>query len=342
MMELSDYWAALVRGWWLIVLFGLVGLAVPLLLVRPHTGHIETHYKSTSVIGSPPTPEGNNPSLLGGGITIDQILYYAATDNVITQTSRLSGLNEPLPVVRGQLSLVAPSESGNSGQGNGNKNGVVEVTATGATFADALALNQAFVQAMNDYTNTVAKNNLLGQERQTESTLGTVLSDIAQNKFAPGLTAQALEVQVTALQNYLASLVIQQPGSGLQVVQAPTAASTTAVITGTPTVVQNRSVRAAVGLVVGLVLGALAAVALWLLDKRLKTTKRAQVALGYPVVAEIPFEASDSTETYRMLWLSVFREPLPLPQAEQHRWYGGEDPVLDHGVGSSSEHAGAP
>jgi hypothetical protein len=340
-MELSDYWAALVRGWWLIVVFGLVGLAVPLLLAPPHTGHTETHYKSTSIIGSPPTPDSNNPSLLGGGITIDQILYYAGTDNVMTQTSRLSGLNEPLPVVRGQLSLVAPSESGNSGQGNGNgnKNGVVDVTATGATFADALALNQAFVQAMNDYTNTVAKNNLLGAERQTESTLGTVLSDIAQNKFAPGLTAQALEVQVTALQNYLASLVIQQPGSGLQVVQAPTASSTTAVITGTPTVVQNRTLRAAIGLIVGLVLGALAALALWLLDKRLKTTRRAQAALGYPVVAEIPFEASDSTETYRMLWLSVFREPFPLPPAEQHeRWYGGEDPVLDHGVGSSSGH----
>ena len=34
-MERTDYWSALVRGWWLIVIFGLVGLAVGLLLPRP-------------------------------------------------------------------------------------------------------------------------------------------------------------------------------------------------------------------------------------------------------------------------------------------------------------------
>ena len=100
--------------------------------------------------------------------------------------------------------------------------------------------------------------------------------------------------------------------------------------------------RAAAGLVIGLVVGALAALALWLLDRRLKTAKRAMVAFGYPVVAEIPPYSSDATEPYRMLWLSVFREPLPLPPAEQNqRLYEGEDPVLDAGVGSTSGPAGS-
>ena len=170
-----------------------------------------------------------------------------------------------------------------------------------------------------------------------------MLTDIQDNNFAPGLNAAALEVQVSALQTYLASLVIQEPGSGLQVVQAPSAQSTVAVVTGTPTIAQNRTLRAAAGLAIGLVLGLLAAVGLWLLDRRLKTAKRAQVALGYPVVAEIPFESSDSTEAYRMLWLSVFREPLPLPPGDQNeRLYDGEDPVLDRGVGSRSVQAGRP
>ena len=148
---------------------------------------------------------------------------------------------------------------------------------------------------------------------------------------------------MNALQTYLANLVVQQPGSGLQVVQAPSAQSTVAVVTGTPTVVDNRTLRAVAGLVIGLILGALAALALWLLDRRLKTAKRAQAALGYPVVAEIPYESSDSTEAYRMLWLTVFREPLPLPPVEQNQQlYDGEDPVLDHGVGSRSGQAGRP
>jgi len=330
-MELSDYWHAIVRGWWLIAIFGLIGLAVPLLLASPPKGHIETYYRSTSIIGSPPTSQGG-PSLIGGGITTDQILYYASTDSVMTETSSLSGLNLPLPTVRSQISLV--SSSGNSGSAGGVP-GVVDVSAVGSTAAQALDLDNAFVNAMDDYTNAVAKSNLLGQEKQTEQTLATVMTDIATNNFVPGLTAQALEVQVSALQNFLASLVVEQPASGFQVVQSPSASSTYAVVTGTPTVADNRTLRVAVGLLIGLVLGALAAVALWLLDRRLKTAKRAQTALGYPVVAEIPFETSDSTETYRMLWLTVFREPLPLPPAEQgERLYGGEDPFLDHGVGS--------
>jgi hypothetical protein len=343
MVELSDYWAALVRGWWLVVIFGVVGLAVPLLLAPPPKGHIETHYQTTSVIGTPPLAPNGGSSLLGGGITIGQIQYYASTDNVMNETSRLSGVNEPPAEMRGLISIVAPSEAGNSGGGSGSQNGVVNVATTGATPAAALGLNEAFVEAMQDYTNSTAKSALLGSEQQTEQTLATVMTEIATNSFAPGLTPQALEVQVSALQSYLASLVVEQPGSGLQVVQAPVASSTAAVITGTPTVVQNRTLRAVAGLVIGLVLGALAAVALWLLDRRLKTAKRAQAALGYPVVAEIPFEASDSTEPYRMLWLSVFREPLPLPSVQHNdRLYDDEDPVLDDGVGSRSAQAGRP
>jgi hypothetical protein len=337
-MEVRDYWDAIVRGWWLPVVLGLVGLAVGLLVASPPKGHIETHYQSTSVIGSPPAAQ-NGPSLLGGGLTIGQILYYASSDGVISQTSKLSGLNEPLPEVRGQIALVAPS--GNSGQSNADQNGVVNVTTVGATPAAALALDKGFVEAMNTYTLDEAKSALLSQEQQTEATLYTVLTDIQDNNFAPGLNAQALEVQVNTLQTYLANLVVQQPGSGLQLVQAPSAQSTVAVVTGTPTVVDNRTLRAVAGLVIGLILGALAALALWLLDGRLKTAKRAQVALGYPVVAEIPYESSDSTEAYRMLWLTVFREPLPLPPMEQNQqWYDGEDPVLDRGVGSRSGQAG--
>jgi hypothetical protein len=338
MMEVRDYWDAIVRGWWLPVILGLVGLAVGLLVATPPKGHIEIHYQSTSVIGSPPTSQ-NGPSLLGGGLTIGQILYYASSDGVISQTSKLSGLNEPLPEVRGQISVVNPS--GNSGQSNGDLNGVVSVSAVGATPAAALALDEGFVQAMNTYTYDQSKSALLGEEQQTEATLYSVLTDIQDNNFVPGLNAQALEVQVSALQTFLASLVIQQPGSGLQTVQAPSAQSTVAVVTGTPTVVDNRTLRAVAGLVIGLILGALAALALWLLDRRLKTAKRAQAALGYPVVAEIPYESSDSTEAYRMLWLTVFREPLPLPPMEQNQQlYDGEDPVLDRAVGSRSGQAG--
>jgi hypothetical protein len=337
-MEVRDYWDAIVRGWWLPAILGFLGLAAGLVVAAPPKGHTETHYESVSVIGSPPASH-NGPSLIGGGITVGQILYYASTDGVMSQTSKLSGLNLPAAAVRSSISLVAPSQAADSGSSGSDENGVVDVSAVGATPAEALALDHGFVTALNTYTTEQATNSLLGQEKQTEATLFTVLTDIANNNFAPGLTAQALEVQVNALQTYLASLVVQQPGSGLQVVQAPSPAF--AVVTGTPTVVDNRTLRAAAGLLIGVLLGLLAAIGLWLLDKRLKTAKRAQTALGYPVAAEIPYDSSDSTEAYRMLWLAVFREPLPLPPAEHTtRLYDGEDPVLDQGVGSRSVQVG--
>lgn len=110
-MDFKEYWDAIVRGWWLPVIFGLVGLAVGLLVASPPKGHIETHYQSTSVIGSPPTSQ-NGPSLLGGGLTIGQIIYYVGTDGVIAQTNKLSGLNTSLPAVRSRISLVAPALAG--------------------------------------------------------------------------------------------------------------------------------------------------------------------------------------------------------------------------------------
>ena len=91
-MERRDYWDALVRGWWLIAIFGLIGLGVGLLLPK---GHTSTYYVSTSALGSaPPAPQGTN-SILGGGISTDQMTYYAGTDQAMQLTSQLSGLNAP-------------------------------------------------------------------------------------------------------------------------------------------------------------------------------------------------------------------------------------------------------
>ena len=99
----------------------------------------------------------------------------------------------------------------------------------------------------------------------------------------------------------------------------------------------SRPVRAVAGLLIGLLLGALVALARGLLDKRVTSAKRAQAALGYPVVAELPAESSDSAEAYRMLWLSVFREPLPEAMEQGDQWLEGADLALDPGTWPGSE-----
>ena len=158
---------------------------------------------------------------------------------------------------------------------------------------------------------------------------------MAASDWPPGLTPAALDDQVSHLQDYLAQLVVQQPNTGFEVVQQPTPAGVAAVTTGK--IASNGKLRMAAGLGIGLLLGALAAIGAWLLDRRLKTAKRAQTAFGYPVVAEIPDETSDATEPYRMLWLSVFRQPLPLPPAEHsERLYQGESAELEPGLAGTT------
>ena len=112
-MELSDYLRALVRGWWLIVIFGLVGLAVGLLLPRasPAVLKSETHWVSTSSFGSTPPAPANSGSQFGGGISPDQILYYANSDSVMAGTAKLAGVNEPPYVVRSQINLIGPPDA---------------------------------------------------------------------------------------------------------------------------------------------------------------------------------------------------------------------------------------
>jgi hypothetical protein len=335
-MERGDYFSALLRGWWLIVILGLVGLAVGLVSPR-HS--VTTSYVSTSAVGSPPSSGPGNSGSGGGGLSADQIMYYADTDGVLQAASQKSGLDWPVYLVRDRLQLIGPpSVNGNSNGPSSGQDGVIDVQVTAPTLAASLALNDAFDQALGDSVNADINQGLLQAETQTEQKLADVMRQIASNQLPFGLTTQALDVQINDLQDYLASLVVSEPSSGYSIVEAAVLQQTKTVTTGAAA--NSRALRATGGLLIGLALGALAAIGLWLLDRRLKTAKRAQTAFGYPVVAEIPSATSDATEPYRMLWLSVFREPLPPPPLDgTERLYEGESPVLDDGVGVGSGRA---
>lgn len=328
-MERRDYWDALVRGWWLIAIFGLIGLGVGLLLPK---GSVSTYYESTSAFGAAPPPPNGTSNLLGGGISPDQITYYANTDQVMQWTSQLSGLHRPTAQIRSQISLIPPpTQNSQSNAGTSGQAGVVDAKVTGATPAEALALNNGFNEAMEFEVASVAQGALTGAEQETQQLLAKIAYEESVHSFPRGVTQQALDVQVSRLQDSLATLVTTLPGTGFQIVQAPTPAGVAAITTGKT--VNNEKLRMGAGLGIGVLLGGLAAIGLWLLDRRLKTAKRAQTAFGYPVVAEIPEDSSDATEPYRMLWLSVFRQPLPPPPAElEGRLYQGESPELEPGL----------
>lgn len=120
----------------------------------------------------------------------------------------------------------------------------------------------------------------------------------------------------------------------------------------------SHKVRALVGFIVGLILGALIAISRVMLDKRLRTAGQAASSFGYPVIVEIlarpPLSADEraapidvslhpgsvEAESYRMLRMSVLFEalggtagatadPFGLPfGGNGHGAYGGTSPVV--------------
>ena len=96
--------------------------------------------------------------------------------------------------------------------------------------------------------------------------------------------------------------------------------------TKTSTLLDRRSVRLGIGFLVGLILGILATWLLDGLDRRLRTTKRAEEVFRLPVVAEIPASTSKTistipvvdivvdpyspiSEAYRKLYVAILTAP---------------------------------
>ena len=73
-MEWSDYRQALARGWWLILLLGIAGLAIGVLLP---SSVVKPLWSTTTSIGAPPGVDGGNSSPLPPGVTTEQIEFFA-------------------------------------------------------------------------------------------------------------------------------------------------------------------------------------------------------------------------------------------------------------------------
>jgi hypothetical protein len=280
-MEWSDYRQALARGWWLIVVLGIVGMAVGVLSPKTVT---QPQWLTTTAIGAPPGVDGGNSSPLPPGVTTEQIQFFADSDGVYAEAGQIAHVNQPTYELRSMITVTGPDSQSATGQP-----GILQVQVKAPTRVESAGLNVAFDNSLE-------------------------LAVIGGAGLATG----------------------QPTYTGFRILQStqPDFAVATKTVTQK---FSSRSVRAIGGLLIGLLLGILVALARGLLDKRVTSAKRAQAALGYPVVAELPAESSDSAEAYRMLWLSVFREPLPEAMEQGDQWLEGADLALDPGTWPGSE-----
>lgn len=316
-----DYREAFARGWWLLVVLGLVGLGVGILLP---SGQPKPQWSTTSYVGANPgSLVATSP--LAPGVSTDQILFYANDDSVISGAGTAAHIDAPSWLLRNMIAVSGPATT-SSGATTGQP-GVVQVKVQAPTIAESVDLNNAFDAALAYQLAGAAIQQIATQEAQVKSSIATTEAQLlAENGGAGASTSQS---QLSALQDRLAQLSVTSTDTGFQVLRSSQSYPPTE---SKAPIADSRPVRALAGLLIGLLLGALVALAVTLLDKRLSTAKRARAAFGYPVVVEIPPEESPSSEKYRMLWLSVFREPLSHPVEQGERLVEGGDLMLDHGT----------
>ena len=147
--------------------------------------------------------------------------------------------------------------------------------------------------------------------------------------FSKLLESQQIKVLTSAIAHTQADLLKVQaqgpPKSGLRVV-AKAMPGTAEKLNPPPSLLEHRSVRLLLGLLIGAILGILAA---WLLDgfdRRLRTSRRAEEVFGLPVVVEVPGANaktlsvipvvdivvdpySDASEAYRKLHVAIMNAP---------------------------------
>ena len=88
------------------------------------------------------------------------------------------------------------------------------MSVTAPTSAAALSLNNAYDNAMQVELANLAVNGQKAAELAAQQQLLTIENEIATKTYPLGLDQQALEVQVSALQEHLADLVVQVPSDG--------------------------------------------------------------------------------------------------------------------------------
>jgi Mrp family chromosome partitioning ATPase len=324
-MEPVDFGGALLRRWWLLLVLGLVGLLVGLALPVSHSGHpTPLSWSTTAIVGaSPPGGPGAGASgALAGGVTTNQISFYARTDEVVLAAAKQVGRKGSLTELEREITVTAASNKPTTAAGAATGDdaaGTIKLSGTGETPDRSAAFTNAFAHQLGAYMGNLIAQRNQGQVAAAKQKVTDIEGEIAaygKTKVSPSLENQlnvalAQEEALSAASSSTGYLILQPA-------QASSATKTGGA--GLDGIGSSRLVRGFAGLLIGLVLAAGIVLVLEMLDKRIRGRSRAEETFGYPVVAEIPIPSKENgagvvsvfsgastptAEAYRMLRMSV-------------------------------------
>ena len=310
-MEPVDFGGALLRRWWLLLVLGLVGLLVGLALPVSHSGHSSPlSWSTTAIVGASPPGGPGTSGALAGGVTTNQISFYARTDQVVLAAAKQVGRTGSLTELEREITVTA--ESAKTGSV-----GTIKLSGTGATPDQSAAFTNAFADQLGAYMSSLVAQRNQGQLAAAKQKVTDLESEIA----ALGKTkaSTSLENQLNIASAQVQALSAASSSTGYLILQPAQASSATGG-GGLSGLGSSRLVRGFAGLLIGLVLAAGIVLVLEMLDKRIRGSSRAEETFGYPVVAEIPIPSKENgagvvsvfsgastptAEAYRMLRMSV-------------------------------------
>ena len=299
MVELDVYLDALRRSWRLLVVlavaFAIVAVVLP--VSAPKAKVTKFRWQAAAVVGAEPT-QGIGAS----GVTTQTVLFfgnlYYAKFAAATATGQQGQIERLAPLMSASTTSSASISSSSttpsvatkkSASANAN---LVQLIAPGTTSVNAAKLANAYSKAVGAEINAA---------------------------YAARLQAATASKTQTAL----------PPTSGFNIVE-PAFASAAKHTPGPPASVTNsHKFRLLIGIVLGLLVGAIVVLVRELRDKTIKTRSKAESAYGFPVIAELPVRGvasageaaaggldvwtdpeSATAETYRLLRISINFEEL--------------------------------
>ena len=117
-MEPIDFGGALLRRWWLVVAFGVVGVLGSILLVpsshtkplHPETAPVSSWpWYTIAKVRAAPLGGGGSATLGGGGPNTNQIVFYSQEQSVVEAAAKSAGLNKPFSQLQRAVYAVGPN-----------------------------------------------------------------------------------------------------------------------------------------------------------------------------------------------------------------------------------------
>jgi Mrp family chromosome partitioning ATPase len=282
---------ALRRRWRVIVALTVLGLLVGFAAGSSASGpetatdqpFVATH--TLAVVEPPGSSQQQREGTQAPGPQLNTVGILLAGGDVAQRAAELLGVGDDPGALASQVRSAVDSELG-----------TLNIIATDADPARAEAIADAFAAALLERLTTGAVAQTEVQEAAIAQILDGLQVEIDRLSLEAGAVPTRVEqAQLDALLNryrtafdQLQTIRTAPPASGFIDLAGASAARTTAAADDVFSAPTSRTGRAAIGGLVGLLVGAVLAVAIDRFDNRIRTVEAAEAALGMPVIVSVP------------------------------------------------------